>query len=187
MDYYKLLGVSRTATPDEIKEAYRHLARIHHPDMNLDHQAEAATKFKEIAEAFEFLSDPVKRALYDGGALKTKPDPVPKPGKKKHTGQPFYDKATGKWYDSPLQAKEATVYPSVRPLSDYAAAVAPTHDIWGNKLSPEQQEEWLRNANSGLDLVAPKPKKPPMPGGPEFIDVLKNEYYGDGGPPIRLI
>lgn len=63
-DYYKTLGVSRTASGKEIKAAYRRLARKYHPDMNPgDKQAEA--RFKELNEANEVLSDPGKRARYD--------------------------------------------------------------------------------------------------------------------------
>jgi len=63
-DYYKALGVSRSATEKEIKQAYRRLARKYHPDVNLgDKSAEA--KFKEINEAHEVLSDPEKRQKYD--------------------------------------------------------------------------------------------------------------------------
>lgn len=59
-DYYKTLGVSRTASADEIKKAFRKLARTHHPDAGGDE-----AKFKEINEAYEVLSDEKKRQLYD--------------------------------------------------------------------------------------------------------------------------
>ncbi len=63
-DYYKTLGVSKTADKDEIKKAYRKLARQYHPDMNQGDK-KAEDKFKEVNEAYEVLSDPAKREKYD--------------------------------------------------------------------------------------------------------------------------
>lgn len=63
-DYYEILGVSKTASNDEIKSAYRKLAMQYHPDRNPDNK-EAEDKFKEAAEAYEVLSDTDKRARYD--------------------------------------------------------------------------------------------------------------------------
>jgi len=63
-DYYKTLGVPKTATEKEIKAAFRRLARKHHPDVNAGNK-EAEARFKEINEANEVLSDPEKRGLYD--------------------------------------------------------------------------------------------------------------------------
>lgn len=62
-DYYKFMGVSRDATQDQIKRAYRKLARKYHPDVSKESNAE--TQFKEVGEAYEVLKDPEKRAAYD--------------------------------------------------------------------------------------------------------------------------
>lgn len=64
-DYYDILGVSRDATEEEIKKAYKKKARKYHPDMNKGNEEEAEKKFKEISEAYEVLMDPEKRARYD--------------------------------------------------------------------------------------------------------------------------
>ena len=63
-DYYEVLGISRNATQEEIKKAYRQMARKHHPDVARDDE-NAAEKFKEINDAYEILSDEQKRAAYD--------------------------------------------------------------------------------------------------------------------------
>ncbi len=62
-DYYQIMGVPRTVSADELRRAYRKLARKYHPDVSKEANAEA--KFKEIGEAYEVLKDPQKRAAYD--------------------------------------------------------------------------------------------------------------------------
>ena len=64
-DYYEVLGVPHTATADDIKQAYRRLARTYHPDMNRENPKAAEEKFKELSEAYEVLADGEKRRRYD--------------------------------------------------------------------------------------------------------------------------
>ena len=75
-DFYEILGVSRTATQDEIQQAYRKLARAHHPDVNHDPAAE--DRFKDVSEAYDVLSDPDTRRRYDafGPDFRRVPDGV---------------------------------------------------------------------------------------------------------------
>ncbi len=90
-DYYDVLGVPRDATPEQIKKAYRALAKKYHPDRNPgDRSAEA--RFKQVQEAYDVLSDPQKRALYDrygaagvGGSAGPRPGPG---GARVHTWGP---------------------------------------------------------------------------------------------------
>ena len=96
-DYYSILGVSKTATDKEIKQAFRKLARKYHPDVNPgDKGAEA--RFKEVNEANEVLSDPAKRKKYDElGANWRAYENVP-PGANPYAGSPFdFGQGGGQW------------------------------------------------------------------------------------------
>lgn len=79
-DYYKILGVARDAKEDDIKRAYRKLARKYHPDVSKE--ANAEEHFKEVQEAYEVLKDPKKRDAYDqlGANWKSGQDFRPPPG-----------------------------------------------------------------------------------------------------------
>ncbi len=85
MDYYAVLGVEKSATLEQIKKAYRSLAKMWHPDRNPG-DADAETKFKAIQEAHDVLSDSLKRATYDRRSepsmnfRRRKPGPTPSPG-----------------------------------------------------------------------------------------------------------
>src|SRR5215813_5194697 len=63
-DYYELLGVNRTASPDDIKKSFRKLAMQHHPDRNHGNK-DAEKRFKDLNHAYDILKDPDKRAAYD--------------------------------------------------------------------------------------------------------------------------
>ena len=75
-DYYKTLGVDKKATAEEIKKAYRKLARQYHPDRNPDDK-QAEARFKEISQAHDVLGDPEKRKQYDSGTGRSRPAPGP--------------------------------------------------------------------------------------------------------------
>lgn len=67
-DPYQILGISKTASADEVKKAYRKLAKTHHPDLNPGNAA-SASRFKDISGAYDLLSDPEKRARFDRGEI----------------------------------------------------------------------------------------------------------------------
>ncbi|XP_010264628.1 PREDICTED: dnaJ homolog subfamily B member 13-like [Nelumbo nucifera] len=80
VDYYKVLQVDRNAKEDDLKKAYRKLAMKWHPDKNPNNKKEAEAKFKQISEAYDVLSDPQKRAVYDQYGEEGLKGQVPPPG-----------------------------------------------------------------------------------------------------------
>ena len=73
-DYYRILGLERNATAEDVKAAYLRLAKKFHPDVNADYPEWSAGIFKDVSEAFECLSDPAKRRVYDlAGRVRSMP------------------------------------------------------------------------------------------------------------------
>ena len=123
-DYYKILEVSRDATIEEIKEAYRRLAREYHPDLHPGNP-EAEDNFKKISKAYEVLSDWVQRTQYDQGL-----DPIPtasqKPGE---NAQDYYVQAVSKALDKDYQGA----------IEDYSKAI---------ELNPNFLEAYLKRGET---------------------------------------
>ena len=96
-DYYQTMGVTKDATPEDIKRAHRKLARKYHPDVSKEKNAEA--RFKELAEAYEVLRDPERRAAYDqlGANYKAGQEfrPPPEWGHRQQAGAPGFDAGDG--------------------------------------------------------------------------------------------
>ncbi|KAK3013625.1 hypothetical protein RJ639_010251 [Escallonia herrerae] len=91
VDYYNILKVNRNASDDDLKKSYRRLAMIWHPDKNPTNKREAEAKFKQISEAYDVLSDPQKRQIYDlYGEEALKSGQVPPPFSSGRPGGPHY-------------------------------------------------------------------------------------------------
>ncbi|KAM3697489.1 hypothetical protein ACJW30_06G117000 [Castanea mollissima] len=95
VDYYKILQVDRSAKDDDLKKAYRKLAMKWHPDKNPNNKKEAEAKFKQISEAYEVLSDPQKRAVYDQYGEEGLKGQVPPPDAGGPGGPSFFSTGNG--------------------------------------------------------------------------------------------
>ncbi|KAL0398555.1 UNVERIFIED_CONTAM: DnaJ protein1 [Sesamum radiatum] len=95
VDYYKILQVDKNAKDDDLKKAYRKLAMKWHPDKNPNNKKEAEAKFKQISEAYEVLSDPQKRAIYDQYGEEGLKGQVPPPDAGGPGGATFFQTGDG--------------------------------------------------------------------------------------------
>ncbi|XP_050877931.1 uncharacterized protein LOC127081750 [Lathyrus oleraceus] len=95
VDYYNILKVEKNATDEELKKAYRKLAMKWHPDKNPNNKKEAETKFKQISEAYEVLSDSQKRAIYDQYGEEGLKGQVPPPSQEGGGGASFFQTGDG--------------------------------------------------------------------------------------------
>ena len=126
-DYYKILGVNKTTSQDDIKKVYRRLAKKYHPDLNPD-DPEAERKFKEVNEAYETLGDADKRSVYDGKSENTQTEPVKKSQTKTQSKAPaggsftqdLYEqmmRQSKDFFDVEKQAKEKKVRAEKNPIN----------------------------------------------------------------------
>ena len=154
MNIYKVLGIERHATKEQIREVYRKLAIKYHPDQNHGKEEIVAERFKEIQCAFETLNNDAKRSAWD----------------RKH----------------PVRKKGQPIDPSQDPnLGNCGVPEAPTHDIWGNKLTAEERAAWVANASGGATIypkkkkyIKPKKKKKKKPRDNTYWQ--KNHYVDNG-------
>ena len=181
-DYYEVLGVPRSASADDIKRAYRQLARKHHPDLQpAAERSQAAERLKEINEAYEVLGDAEKRSKYDalGANWKNGMDFSPPPG-----AEPGYARA-GEWED-------------VGDVSDFFASLfgrgtggrARRGDVRvtipGNDIEAEMPvslEELLRNTARRITLNGGRSLEVEIPRGAREGTVLR--LAGQGGPGVN--
>ena len=169
-DYYETLGVARTASAEDIKQAFRKLARLYHPDV-AKNKVTGEAKFKEINEAYEVLSDPEKRRRYDElGANWQDGGPPPSPGGRGRTsagGAPDFEfgGTTGfsDFFESFFSDRGGSYGSSRRaagPPEDEDAFAYPGQDIEADLLVT--LEELLRGSQRKVTL-----RRPGLDGGPE--------------------
>ena len=190
-DYYEVLGVPRTATADDIKRAYRQLARKHHPDLQpAAERTRAAERFKEINEAYEVLSDSDKRGKYDalGANWKSGMDFTPPGAERSYAGTAEWENAEDvSDFFASLFGRGAR-----RPGRGGVRVRIPGNDIEAEL--PVTLEELLHNARRRITLDGNRSLEVEIPRGSREGTVLRLAGQGErgvnGGPPgdvyIRL-
>ena len=190
-DYYEVLGVPRTATADDIKRAYRQLARKHHPDLQpAAERTRAAERFKEINEAYEVLSDSDKRGKYDalGANWKSGMDFTPPGAERSYAGTAEWENAEDvSDFFASLFGRGAR-----RPGRGGVRVTIPGNDIEAEL--PVTLEELLHNARRRITLDGNRSLEVEIPRGSREGTVLRLAGQGErgvnGGPPgdvyIRL-
>jgi curved DNA-binding protein len=181
-DYYEVLGVARTASADDIKRAYRQLARKHHPDLQpAAERSEAAERLKEINEAYEVLGDAEKRSKYDalGANWKSGMDFTPPPG-----AEPGYARA-GEWEDlGDVSDFFASLFG--RGAGERARGGGIRVTIPGNDIEAEMPvslEELLRTTGRRITLNGGRSLEVEIPRGAREGTVLR--LAGQGGPGVN--
>jgi DnaJ-class molecular chaperone len=155
MDYYKLLGIARTATVEQIETAYRRLALEYHPDRN-PNNPEAVQRFKEVTAAAEVLRDANKRAIYDGKISCTQRKA------NSNVQKPQEDSNMGRWHTPP----------------------PPKYNIWGEPMSPEEREEWFLSSQESAEQTSRR-KSRVRSKESGYMDAYAQFYERDGQPHIR--
>jgi curved DNA-binding protein len=189
-DYYEVLGVPRTATPEEIKQAYRRLARKHHPDLApAAERGQAAERFKELNEANEVLSDPDKRARYDalGANWKSGMDFTPPPG----AGQPGVEvdlEDLGGFSDFFASLFGGAARGAGRGRAGHVRITLPGSDVEAEL--PVTLDDLLRGGRRRLQLTGDRSLDVELPLGTRDGTVLRLAGQGEpglnGGPPGDL-
>ncbi|KAI3777561.1 hypothetical protein L1987_47361 [Smallanthus sonchifolius] len=157
IDYYNILKVNRNASVEDLKKAYRRLAMIWHPDKNLNrNKTEAEAKFKQISEAYDVLSDPQKRQIYDlygEEALKSGQVPPPPPSS---SGRGYY---AGHHYNNSHQHPNPNFRFNPRDADDIYAELFGGSEAGGGpgrSAGRGFKDGYFRNANAGESSSAKK-------------------------------
>lgn len=150
MDYYNILKVNRNASDEDLKKAYKRLARIWHPDKNPVNKSEAEAKFKRISEAYDVLSDPQKRQIYDlygEEALKSGQFPPPPPP---HSSSSSSSRAFHNHRQNPPPAAASSFHFNPRNADDiYAEFFGGVDDVGSGPGSSSRRDGFFRTSNGG--------------------------------------